>query len=191
MSFISDRLGLKRQESNSQPSLSQDIRGNEFSRRNNPDLYNARLRVKQDIPNGLRGLLENSSNYVSNVKLPIPTNLLNEYLILLTSQQAQESQLAALSDADKARTTANLKCAFIKMQMREFESDAYNPYLADLETQREGHLVFMNSRNGKDEYNEGKTQETYAVESRMRQEYTEKQVQQKKGGILGFLRGGN
>jgi hypothetical protein len=184
MSFISDRLGVKRQESSSTPALTQDVRGNEFSRRNNPDLYNARLRVKQDIPNELTSFMNDSQ-----LKLPIPTNLLHEYMILLTSQRAQESQLAALDAASKARVCANLKCSFIKMQMREFESDAYNPFLADLEAQREAHLVYQNSRNGQDEYNEGKTQETYAVESRMRQEYTEKQIQQKSGGIFGFLRG--
>jgi hypothetical protein len=165
--------------------LTQDVRGNEFSRRNNPDLYNARLRVKQDIPNELNSFMTDTQ-----LKLPIPTNLLHEYMILLTSERSQESQLAALNDADKARMVANLKCAFIKMQMREFESDAYNPFLADLETQREAHLSYQNSRNGRDEYNEGKTQETYAVESRLRQEYTEKQIQHKTGGIFGFLRGG-
>lgn len=187
MSFISDRLGTPKQQApgGSPMSVVRDSRGNEFSRRNTPELYNARLRVKQDIPASIEQYINDP-----NMNLPIPEHLLREFYILLTSEKSQESQLAALDVADKARVIANLKCAFIKMQMREFESDAYNPFLADLETQREAHLTFLNSRNGRDEYNEGKTQETYAVESRMRQEYTEK-LPQKKGGIFSFLKGGN
>ncbi len=186
MSFISDRLGAKPQSSNSQSLMAMDNRGNEFSRRSNPELFNARMRVKQDIPLEMQGYINNQQ-----MKLPIPENMAKEYNILLTSQRSQEGQLAAMDVSQKIIVASNLKCAFIKMQMREFECDAYNPYLADLETQRESHWIFESSRNGKDIYNEGKTQETYAVESRIKQEYTERQLPAKKAGILGFLKGGN
>jgi hypothetical protein len=156
-----------------------------LSRRQTPDLFAARLHIRQENPGKLR-------KEIAAIKQGhVHAGLGQIEEILLDGQEGQDGVLSSLDNGQIAKIKSRTRKMFIRNQMLSHKWDAYNPKLNAVEDMRQIHMEEMISRAMRgDNNNERRLQHDVQTTSRIMQDINMKQVDntpEKKGVIKRLL----
>jgi hypothetical protein len=186
MSTISEKYGLQSNDDDGMsPVWGVDPNGIPFSKRNQSDLYSTYLIIEQKNFGDITKKVREDRTVSPRIKTTLDT--------LYIPQSNRDGVLAAIHPYQAAKILCNKKLEILKALAASSPREANNPRVRAAIVAYDESMDYFLSKNQRDQYNERQNikEEKILFRQDIRQSRLEdEQVAQKRGGVLGMLRGG-